>query len=315
MLALCGASAVAAPFPSSDPNPLLAGFALTAPARLQSNGQSSAQIAIEWSSTAVVQQTGNEALTVDAESRELRLGLQRAFGERFEARIQLPYRTTGGGSLDGPIESWHDFFGLPNGPRASLPRGRLNIDYRRNGITVVKIADTDLSGAGDIALDFGYRLQDAATRATSLWAGVLLPTGDEDKLTGNGAVGGSLAVAHTQKLHDRFELFGHVAVHLRGSGEILESQRKSLVWSAMAGTDYRATSRLTITAQFDSHSATFNDTGLDLLGAAHIFTFGGDYAWPSGWRLQVSVAEDVKVEASPDVTFALTLRKALGARL
>ena len=34
------------------------------------------------------------------------------------------------GTLDGFIDDWHDFFGLPEGTRPVLPRDQLNIAYR-----------------------------------------------------------------------------------------------------------------------------------------------------------------------------------------
>jgi hypothetical protein len=79
----------------------------------------------------------------------------------------------------------------------------------------------------------------------------------------------------------------------------------------MIGTDYRTTANLTLTLQLDAHSATFADAGLDMMGSAYILSFGGEYAFPTGWRLQFGVAEDIKVEASPDVSFLVRVKKSL----
>jgi hypothetical protein len=38
-------------------------------------------------------------------------------------------------------------------------------------------------------------------------------------------------------------------------------------------------------------------------------TIGGEYRWRSQWYLQLGVSEDIKVEASPDVNFVLSVGK------
>ncbi len=71
-----------------------------------------------------MQSQGDEALLVDAETREARVTLQRPVDGHggFAWQLQLPYRYTGGGSLDSFIDSWHDTFGLPDGARSALPQ-------------------------------------------------------------------------------------------------------------------------------------------------------------------------------------------------
>ncbi len=309
-LALSAIGAHADPFQSADYNPLLGGLTLIAPARLLTNNQTSLQLALNWSSTAAIQQSANEALIVDAEIHEWRFSIDRAFGNRFQARIQLPYRTINGGSLDSLIEHWHSFFGLPRGDRPALPRNQVRIDYIRNGANRLLIRDASRSGMGDISIDMGYRLQAEPNRATSLWSSITLPTGDADSLMGNGALTGTLAVAHTRSF-ERIELFGHGAVTFRSRGGPLSEQQKSVVWQAMIGSDYRATDRFTVRAQLDGHGATFSNTGLAMMNAAYILTFGGEYALRNRWRAQFGVSEDIKVEASPDVTFAMSVAKRL----
>lgn len=311
LLALASAAANAAPFPSTDQNPLLGGFSFTAPARLAPAKQTNVELGLNWSSTAAIQQSGNDALTIDAESREWRLQVEHTFGEHFSARVQLPYRTTDGGTLDSVIENWHSLFGLPNGDRSQLARNQLHIDYRRGSTTLLSYGDSSYSGIGDVVIDLGWQLRASEVSATSIWSSVSLPTGDVEKLSGTGAFAGSLIVAHTRKISSRFEVFGHVGASLRGASDLLSDEQESTIWLAMIGTDYRTTANLTLTLQLDAHSATFADAGLDMMGSAYILSFGGEYAFPTGWRLQFGVAEDIKVEASPDVSFLVRVKKSL----
>ena len=62
-------------------------------------------------------------------------------------------------------------------------------------------------------------------------------------------------------------------------------------------------------AQLDAHSAVFDEAELDFLGDALVLTFGGDYSFESGWRLDVAVSEDIAVESTSDVVFLFGLRR------
>jgi hypothetical protein len=309
MLALASISVSAAPFPSADQNPLLAGHSFIAPARLEPKGQTSAQLSLDWSSTSALQQSGNESLVVDAESQAWRFQIEHAINDKISVRLQIPFRKTSAGSLDSAIESWHDFFGLPNGDRTSMPRDRLHIEYRQGATTSLTLNDTSYSALGDVALDLGYQLRSTESSATSVWSSIYLPTGDPDNLSGTGTFSGALAIAHTMNLGERFMAFGHVGMHFGDSSGVLTERNKSSMWLAMIGFDFKATGKLTLTLQFDAHDAAFEDSGLGLLSPAYILTVGGDYALPSQWRLQFGVGEDIKVEASPDVTFAMNVAK------
>ncbi len=308
-LLLAALNAAAAPFPSTDQNPLLGGFSFSAPAHLPPPRQTAAQLTLNWSSTAALQQSGADTLIVDAESREWRLGIERAPNERLVLRAELPYRSTSAGMLDSAIERWHDFFGLLNGDRSQLQRDRLRIDYRRSGNVRLDHHDTSLSAVGDLTLSAGWQIQAKEKSATSVWSAITLPTGDADKLTGTDTVTGTMAIAHSFTAGKHFELFGHAGVHFSDSDKPLPEHRKSMRWLAMVGTDYRITRELTFTLQLDGHGAPFESTGMDLMGEALILTFGGDYVFPSKWRLQIGVAEDIQVEASPDVTFTMSVGK------
>ena len=314
MLVLASTSANSSPFRSTDQNPLLGGgLSFVAPGRLAPSKTTSAKISLNWSSTAAIQQSGTETLIVDAESREWRLELEHAFSERLSLRVQLPYRSTTGGSLDNTIDRWHDVFGLPNGDRLALAQNQLLIDYRRGNSTLVNYRNQNVSSLGNASIDVGLQLRANESSATSVWSSVAFPTGDSEKLSGGDAFSATVVLAHTKKIADRFELFGHTGVLLSGSQEPLEEQRKSAVWLAMIGAEFRATTHLTLTLQLDGHSAAFERTGesadLDLLGPAYILTAGGEYIFPKEWRLTVGFAEDVKVEASPDVSFLLAVKK------
>lgn len=311
LLAFSGA-AVAAPFSTRDQNPLLAGFGLprAMPSRIATADDWQLAADFSWGSSAIVKANARESLTVDAETRELRLVIGRGIADRFALQLQLPYRYTGGGNLDGFIDDWHSWFGFSDGPRDELPQDAYGIVYQRNGVTALELR-SPASGLADISADVGYQLTSDADTSVAAWFSLKLPTGDADKLTGSGATDASLILAAERRFADRWSVFGQVGVSYLGDGEVLADQQKSLVWSGMGGVGVNVWRGLELKVQFDAHSAAFDATQMGFLSEAVILSVGGSYRFDAGWVLDVGVSEDVKVDASPDVVFLMGLHRAL----
>ena len=302
-------SAAADPFPTRDLNPLLAGYGLPSalPARLSAESWTVAAD-LNWASTSLLQRDGSEQLIVDAEVREARVTIGRSWSNGFAAQLQIPYRYTGGGVLDDAIDSWHDFFGLPEGARAIMPTDRIRVAYA-SGAVLLDVQSSQ-SGLGDISLDFGRSLYDTTSGAVAAWLSVKVPSGDADRLTGSSAADVSLAIAGEHRLGEDWSAFGQAGVTWLGDGERLSAQQSSVAWSALVGIGWNAWRGLDLKAQLDAHSAVFDDAALDFLGEALVLTVGGDYRFASGWRLDIAVSEDIAVERSSDVVFVFGLRRA-----
>lgn len=311
LLAATG-TASAAPFPTRDQNPLLAGFGLPMPmpARLAKAGSWHFAADLNWSSSASIQSDNTEALIVDAETRELRMTAGRGFADRWMFQLQLPYRYTGAGNLDVLIDDWHDTFGLPSGARSNLPRDQFRIAYERNDEIELDMRSS-VSGIADISAAVGYQLWADANSALATWVSVKLPTGDADKLTGSGAADATLAIAGERRFGDSWSAFGQLGITYLGNGELLADQQRNVVWSALAGFGVNVWRGLELKLQLDAHSAAFDNTALDFLGETAILTVGGAYQFESGWILDAGVSEDIIVDASPDVVFVFGIQRAL----
>src|SRR5512137_2206304 len=134
LLALAGLLPMAAhaePFLTRNQNVLVAvhGLPSPLPARLPAAGNGRIAGVVNWSNTETDETSGDAQYTLDAEAFELQLLFERGFGDRFALRVELPWRQTSGGSLDGLIDDWHGIFGLPEGSRDRLPEDRLLIDF------------------------------------------------------------------------------------------------------------------------------------------------------------------------------------------
>ncbi|HET9447994.1 MAG TPA: DUF3187 family protein, partial [Steroidobacteraceae bacterium] len=295
---LISTEATADPFPARDLNPLLSGFGLPSalPARIADDSWSFAAD-FNWASTALAQRAGSERLIVDAEIREMRLTLGRSWSNGFAARLETPYRYTGGGVLDAAIDSWHDAFGLPEGARAAMPRDRIRIAYAR-GNNVLLDMQAPQAGIGDVSLDVGRSLGSSTRGNAAAWLSVKLPSGDADRFTGSGAPDVSLALAGDRRLGENWSVFGQAGVTRLGDGERFPKLQEDIVWSGLAGIGWRAWGGLELKAQIDVHTAVFDEADVDFLGDAIVLTVGGDYRFVSGWQLDVAVSEDIAVESA-----------------
>jgi hypothetical protein len=304
LLLFVSTGACAAPFPTRDQNPLLAGFGLphAMPSRIAAADEWQFAADFNWGSSAILQTNPREALVVDAETRELRATVGRGLGERFALQLQVPYRTIGAGSLDGFIDDWHGWFSLPEGDRPRLSDDQYRIGYRRDGVTTLNI-NSSSSGLADICADVGYQIAADATSSLAAWLSVKLPTGDADKLAGSGATDVSLVIAGERQLATRWSGFGQLGASYLGAGALLPDQQRSVVWSGMAGIGFDISRSIELKAQIDAHSAAFDATSLEFLGDTALLTVGGSYRLAAGWQLDLGVSEDIVVEGSPDVVF------------
>ena len=100
------------------------------PARLPAPGGGAAAVVVNWSNFATTGSEGDLGYTLDGEVFETRVSVDHTLGSRFALHGELAYRSLSAGSLDGLIEQWHDFFGLPDGPRRRLPEDQLLLEYR-----------------------------------------------------------------------------------------------------------------------------------------------------------------------------------------
>jgi hypothetical protein len=297
------------PFPTRDQNPLLMGFGLPRPlpAALPVARAWSLAADLNWGSTALMQADGDEALIVDAETREVRLTVRRALTERFTLQASAPYRYVGAGSLDGFIDDWHDAFGLPEGARPVLPEDRMRIAYERDGAVLLDETGR-YEGLGDVSLDLGLQLRRDSSSALSAWVSIELPTG-AGSFIGNDGADISVIAAGERRWGERWSVFAQGGVSHLASSEALAERQRNLVWSGLAGVGVRALPSLDLKLQLDAHTAAFENSDLDYLGEALMLTIGGALRFDSGWRLQLAVSEDVAVESASDVVFVIGFAK------
>jgi hypothetical protein len=265
---------------------------------------------LQGSSHSVSDAAGGEELLLDGETWRAALRLRTRFAERWEFGVEIPWIRHTGGSLDRLIDDWHALFGLPDGIRDELPRDELRYAYRNAAGGVLDFGDGD-GGLGDIRLSAGYRLGRGEAGSLSVRAAVELPTGDEAKLTGNGAADYTLGIAWERgAAEDSGRWSAHLAAGIVRFGEAdlpAVDTREFGGW-VQAGAGWALTPRIELLGQLQAASSPL-DSAVDPWGGSLMLALGAGIDLGSRYRLQLGFTEDVDVETSPDITFMLRLTR------
>jgi hypothetical protein len=293
-------------FPVRDENPLTRAYYLPLPSDSRRDDAAMLTAAFSISNTVNAQARGPESLLVDGESDTVRLCVDAAPADGWRYRFTLPIIRDSGGFLDGPIESWHQFFGLPRGERIYYPRNQLVYFYSRRGDpNVFVFLDHPQTGIGDLSAEAGWFAADDAARTLSLWAGVQAPTGSVARLTGDGSWDAA-AWSHWAWRFARWqlaveagviqpfgdEIFGGEAHHTSGFARMAATRSVSPAWS--------------LRAQLDGQSRRV-DGDLRFLGPSLQLTLGAARRLHGRWRVEMGFSEDAAVNTAPDIGFFIAV--------
>jgi hypothetical protein len=327
LLGLCGLQAILCwpacaapldltPLPNTNQSPVTQIYGLPALGsfRLLHSGAGEAQISLVLTNHFSGSTTPEEELLFDGETHRVNLALRYGAKNDTEWGIELPYVAHGGGSLDGLIENWHDIFGLFQGGRDKTPRNVLDYHYFRNGVEKFNFTQSG-SGIGDVRLTAAHQLNNKADShriRAAFRTSIKLPTGNSSQFRGSGAA--DLAVwlsagCETGACHKRWGWYGGGGLLFLGKGEVLPGLQRSTVFFGGYGIGWRATPNLTIKGQLDGHSAFYKHSALrQLADPALQLTLGGTWMMSNTTALDFGLAEDLIVNASPDVSFLVSLR-------
>jgi hypothetical protein len=246
---------------------------------------------------------GSEAVVLDGESNLLTFAFRKGLGWNLELTLEVPVLHQGGGFMDDPIESWHDFFGLPNGGRELAPQDRYLYEYTRGGETVFRNTrgGTDL---GDVRLGFGWQ----ALESLALRTEFKLPSGDDAHLAG-GNTGGALWADWALPFDPGFFLSGWVSagVSINDEAGLIADQQNSVVPFGGAGLAARFAEHWSLLGQLYAHGKLYDDSDLDAFREALQLSLGLRYDLARDFGIDVGFQEDLITSSSPDFSFHLAL--------
>lgn len=242
-----------------------------------------------------------ECILLDGETQRLRLHYRAGLGRGWDFSLQTTALDRGGGYLDGWIQDWHGWFGLPNGGREAAPDDQFRYRYERAGVVLLDETAGD-RGFGDVAVGLGMALGDGAALRTQL----KVPTGDGAALSG-GAVGGAawIELGAPDGGWDSFLAAGYA---YNERGEILTAMQNQEVWFGGIGVLAPVTQGVRLLVQVNGHTRLYDGSELTPLqrpGAP--LTVGLQFRTGDAGVLELGFQEDPSVNASPDFVFYLSL--------
>jgi hypothetical protein len=304
-----GSSLSAEPFLTRDQNPLtmIQGLPLPASARLPEAGHLSWSATYNITNTLNIANTATESILLDYESHEFLTSLSYGLSGGWAIRLDVPLIGYGAGFLDNKIDRWHQLLKLPQGNRPNFPDNQFQLSYQYKTDTVVSI-DKPNSSLADIQLGAGKQLINSAEQSFSLWITADLPTGDQQNLTGSKKTDLIIQLASQHRLNPSWQVDANLALILPGDSSLNTVAVANHIWSAQTGIEWRAFHSVALRVQLNGHSAVYPESGLKLLGSNYQLVFGGRTYLSSCSSIDIAASEDLKVGASPDVSFGFSYR-------
>lgn len=270
----------------------------------------------DWNTTYILsshdidQNHVDENLQLDGETGRVALTYRYGLSDRLTVGIELPYVYHSPGFLDSPIDSWHDFFGLPEGSRESREQDQLEFLYQDTQLTRVDLTQ-DANGIGDVSLLAGWLLSDSEGHSTALRLAVKFPTGDSDDLLGSGGTDISLGLAGDIERvlgNEKLSSFYRLNVTYLGEPDLLADLYNDFVGQASAGLAYHFNNGVDLALQSRIRSAVYDSDVKNLGETSVTLTFGAGFRVSEHNRLVLSVGEDIRPGSAPDVTFQITFQ-------
>jgi hypothetical protein len=306
LLALATPLAASEPLAIRDQNPLIRGLYLPVWSDDLPAGDRFAQrFTLTVSNTTNLERATGEALRVDGEALELRWLLSWQPLDGLQVRFTLPLVYYSGGTFDDLVDGWHELFGLSDGSRPLVPSDDLMYYYLSDqGMLLEKQGGTAF---GDAALEAGLQLHQSDRVQVSAWLGIEAPTGDSSRLTGNDHWDVGTWLEYGQALNDQLSVEARVGVVRPGSAAPLPLPPSDWVAFGSLGTTWEASPALAVRLQLDAHDGMVEDTALRFLGEVLQLSVGAQLRSAGGWRWEIALTEDLRVDASPDFALQLSL--------
>lgn len=257
-----------------------------------------------YSSTYLVESSGEWAFLIDLESSVLEIGLSKTFGGRAEISLSVPFISYNGGFLDGFLDKYHGTFGLPDYGRGQRPKNDFLFEVRKGGKTLIKGQAGGLS-VGDIRLGLKHAVLTGDPLA-SLYGFLELPTGGPEEGYGNGEPDAGLAVLFDKSLGPDLTVYVNAGAvspgDIRAEEEI--GTRDFLFGSISFGWAY--SERTSFHLEGRAQGSPYGSTGVREVDAASLaLDLGLRHLTEGGSALEVSFSEDLNTAGAPDFTASL----------
>lgn len=318
---LCMANSAAAnqqvsPLYLANNNPFIQVFGLpkSEAGRLTPEGKLNIGAFYYVSNNAILGSSGSgEAITWDGETEQYTLTIRYGTFRNLELGLDLPYVRHSGGYLDTLIRQTHSIIGTPNKRQRNFAKNQIHYLVEESGDTLFELQQSQ-DGIGDLRLTAALALwQEGQTqgRYLALRPLIKLPTGDADALLGSGAMDLAMSLAYSDyqilKSIDTVVMAQAGLIYL-GDGDVLPTKQRDLAGFGDISMAWLPIKDIELQLQLVMHSA-FYDSGLKQLGAAFGLNVGALFHLPGATRIDLSMSQNLRTDATPDVGFYLSFRR------
>ena len=300
---------VRGPIPARVQQPIKLGTLGFRPRRAATETAGHASLGVESAYSNIFQNgvgPGGQQVVLDAETWNNTLIATYGLSERADVELDLSVLYASNGFLDSAIESWHQFWGMPDGGRESRPRDAYETHVEIAGQQIYALDPYEFSLL-DTPLVFTQRFvdEDDDTPGVAVRAGVDLPTGSESRGAGNGGWDWGAGVV-AEKTFGRWSMTGAV--------DWVDAKRPSSFvgsgvdvydgFDVQLGVEYRWNDRISLLTGLVltppvTRDFTIKELDREMLG------LDVGVAWDTGpsSQLHVGFEEDLMTASGPDIVF------------
>ena len=269
-------------------------------------------VRLEVGNFSLQSESSSEKIILDGEVYKSTLDFWVPLPNRLIGRISIPFILYSSGFMDNGIERWHDWFGFSNEQRSHFASNQLHFEYMENNVTQLKVISST-RGLGDINLGLSYEPQQGIDDQTGVAINLdlKLPSGDADRLLGNGATDLGLSVhliKNTLGEYNNFSLTGGLGVVFMGESELLHHRQEDISYSAYAGLHWMLTHKLLLSTQLHQQASLFNSSLNELGKEAIQLIVGCSVQMESGQNFQIALGENLFTDASPDFSVLVSMQ-------
>ncbi len=297
------------PFETRDQNilNLIHGQALPTNAHLNGKAQKQWSTGLIITNALNIESNSNESIYLDYEAYRFNFSYQYGLNDNWSLKLDIPLIYQTGGFLDSAIDDWHNFFGLPRANRPLIEDNQYSVNYQNKNSPLFDLNKSSAT-LGDIQIAIARSLIKRRQTTLSLWGSLKLPTGDENKLSSNGATDFSVWLALNQQLQQNWLINMNTGIVILGKDEFQHIPLADHVLYGHIMLAWIATDDVHLKVQLQGHTSYYDDSQLKILGNSYFLTFGSSIKINQCNQLDLAVSEDIKVNASPDASFLINWR-------
>jgi hypothetical protein len=243
----------------------------------------------------------------DGETQKHSINLRWGLSPQWELSAHVSSIKHDGGFVDSYVNRWHDFFGMSDGGRSTVPEDQIRFQF--DGIEQQSLLDRPVSGQSDSTLELSYVAERQQALQIAYAVGYKVSTGSSEQWLGSGA-DDLYGVARFSGAHQGdLPLYWHGQLGVTRAGEsaLLGAQQKDWLWFTGLSAEWLLNDRWSLVAQLDTHSALVKSE-VDAVGeTAGMLSLGLRRQLGRQWALDVSFAEDIVVESAADIIFQASL--------